>query len=57
MLYRSHLEEIKNLQQQDILHIIFSKAMQCLALQVFLFLCIECAFTEDVVTKKNDFES
>ncbi|RMX54135.1 hypothetical protein pdam_00017386 [Pocillopora damicornis] len=29
LLYKSHLEEIKSLQQQDILHILFSKALHC----------------------------
>lgn len=36
LLYKSHLEEIKNLQQQDILHILFSKALHCSAVQVIL---------------------
>ena len=36
LLYKSHLEEIKNLQQQDILHILFSKALHCSAIQVIL---------------------
>lgn len=34
LLYKSHLEEIKNLQQQDILHILFSKALHCAAIKV-----------------------
>lgn len=34
LLYKSHLEEIKNLQQQDILHILFSKAIHCSAIKV-----------------------
>ena len=36
LLYKSHLEEIKNLQQQDILHILFSKALHCSAVQVIM---------------------
>ncbi|XP_078367227.1 integrator complex subunit 8-like isoform X2 [Oculina patagonica] len=35
LLYKSHLEEIKNLQQQDILHILFSKALHCSAVQEY----------------------
>lgn len=34
-LYKSHLEEIKSLQQQDILHILFSKALHCSAVQEY----------------------
>ncbi|KAM7448754.1 Integrator complex subunit 8 [Porites harrisoni] len=35
LLYKSHLEEIKNLQQQDILHILFSKAIHCSAIKEY----------------------
>ena len=34
LLYKSHLEEIKSLQQQDILHILFSKALHCSTVKV-----------------------
>lgn len=35
LLYKNHLEEIKNLQQQDTLHILFSKALHCSAVQEY----------------------
>lgn len=40
MLYKSHLEEIKNPQQQDTLHVLFSKALQCSVYQVVIHLII-----------------
>ena len=42
LLYKSHLEEIKNIQQQDILHILFSKALHCSAIQVMLVSGFSC---------------
>lgn len=35
VLYKSHLEEIKNPQQQDTLHVLFSKALQCSVYQEY----------------------